>query len=85
MKEFESTLTSSWQPAKTAPKNRVIIACFEDCPVPVSATWNETEEQWAFSLVDVKLSQGKQSNTFFKTEYECEDALKAWMPMPELA
>ncbi|WP_028863873.1 hypothetical protein [Psychromonas aquimarina] len=85
MKEFESTLITGWQPAETAPKDNVIIACFDDCPIPVSATWNEPEQQWVFSLVDADLYQGKRNDTFFKTEYECANALKAWMPMPELA
>jgi len=85
MEQFESTQITGWQPATTAPKDSVIMARFNECPVPVTATWNEPEQQWVFSLVDVNLYQGKWTDTFFKTEYECADALKAWMPMPELA
>lgn len=84
MEQFESTQITGWQPAETAPKDSVIIACFEDCPIPVTTTWNEPEQHWVFSLVDVNLYQGKRNDIFFQTEYKCADALKAWMPIPEL-
>ncbi len=33
MEQFESTLVNGWQPAETAPKGDVIIACFSGHPV----------------------------------------------------
>ena len=85
MEQFEPTQVTGWQPAATAPKDSVIIACFHDCPLPVTTTWNEPEQQWIFSNVQVSCYQGKWNDTLFETEYECAGALKAWMPMPELA
>lgn len=73
----------TWQSPETAPKEDVFIACFDDCPLPVCCTWNEPEQQWVYSLVQVNLYQGKWNDTFFQTEYETSDALIAWMPLPE--
>ncbi len=61
----------------------MIIACFNDCPIPVLATWNEPEKQWVFPIVQVNLYEGKWNDTFFQTEYETEGELKAWMPLPK--
>ena len=83
--QFESTLVSDWKSAETAPKGDVIIALFTDHPVPVVATWNEPEQQWIFSNVQTNLFKDKWNDTFFETEYECAGALKAWMPMPQVA
>jgi len=85
MEQFEEALITGWQPPETAPKSDVILACFNDCPLPVTATWNEPEQHWVFSLVQVNLFNGKWNDTFFETEYESADALKAWMPLPEVA
>lgn len=85
MEQFESTPITGWQPAETAPKGDVIIAIFADHPVPVAATWNEPEQQWIYSDVKVDRYQGKWNDTYFKTEYETADALKAWMPLPKVA
>ncbi|PKF60647.1 hypothetical protein CW745_14040 [Psychromonas sp. psych-6C06] len=79
----ERNLTE-WQPAETAPKGDVIIAHFSGHPVPVAATWNDPEQQWIFSNVQVSCYEGKWNDTFFDTEYECADALKAWMPLPTI-
>lgn len=85
MEDLEETQNTGWQPPKTAPKKDVILACFDDCPLPVTATWNEPEQQWVFSLAQVNLFEGQWNDTFFETQYECADQLKAWMPLPQLA
>ena len=85
MEQFETNQTTGWQPAETAPKGDVIIACFDNYPIPVAATWNEPEQQWITSNVQANLYQGKWNDTFFETDYECADALKAWMPLPKVA
>ena len=73
---------NQWQPPKTAPKGDVIIALFDCTPIPVMATWNEPEQQWGCSSVQVNLYQGKWNDTYFQSEYETSNALKAWMPLP---
>ena len=77
--EQEVNDLSGWQAPETAPKEDVIIACFDDCPLPVTCTWNEPEQQWVFSLVQVNQFEGKWNDTFFQTEYETAGALKAWI------
>lgn len=73
---------TQWQPAETAPKTDVILALFDCCPIPVTATWNEPESQWVFAYVQVTQYEGKWNDTYFETDYETADALQAWMPLP---
>jgi len=73
---------SQWQPARTVPKDDVIIAKFASSPIPVLAAWNEPEQQWVYASIQVNLYQGKWNDTFFENQYETADALKTWMPLP---
>jgi len=78
-------MNGGWQPAQSAPKGDVIIGCFDNYPLPVCCAWNEPEQQWTIANMQVNLFRGKWNDTYFESEYECSDALKAWMPLPKAA
>lgn len=70
-----------WKSPETAPKYRVILACF-GFPWPVVALYNDAQGEWVTAEVEQSLYQGK-SDPGFVTKYFAEAELLGWMDMPE--
>lgn len=83
--QVEGILIQGWQPAITAPKGDVILAEFDNYPLPVATTWNQAQEQWVVANVQCDMYEGRWNDTYFENQYECAGDLKAWMPLPTKA
>ena len=70
-----------WQPGKTAPKDREIIAILDQKFPPVVAIWNGACGVWSFASVNCNLVDGEWNDTYFETDQRAE--IEYWMPMPE--
>ncbi len=72
-----------WQPAETAPKDRVIFAD-TGYPWPQVCLWDAECGKWAVASLNVTaVNAAKQSsNVWWETEYE--PAIQRWTEMPKL-
>lgn len=72
---------SVWQPAETAPRDRMILV---DTGMPWAsvATWSEYAEKWVLADLEWNVCDGK-ADPGFVTEYE--RTIKGWMELPEVA
>lgn len=70
------------QPPETAPKDRPILGCF-GYPWWQVATWNPAMGEWVTAQIEGNVYEG-QDDPGWITEYEQDNALRCWLPMPEL-
>ena len=72
---------SAWQPAETAPRDRMILV---DTGMPWAsvATWSEYAEKWVLAELEWNVCDGL-ADPGFVTEYE--RTIKGWMELPEVA
>ncbi len=83
-KPHKCALPTGWQPAKTAPKDKLILADF-GWPWPVPTMWDVASESWAaMSAQRDGDAKGVALTAWFETEYERSEDMRQWMPMPAL-
>lgn len=70
----------AWHSPETAPKDRLILACF-GFPWPVVAMYSDANDEWVTAEVEQSLYQGK-SDPSFVSEYFSEAELLGWIEMP---
>ena len=73
-----------WQPPETAPKDGTTFLADIGLPWPVVCAWNGSAGGWAWAEHQIDIYKGQWNEVYFQTEWETEDELKAWMPLPEL-
>lgn len=73
---------SKWLSAESAPKDGTQFLADVGFPWLVMACWSEAEEQWMYASFQVSDYQGKKDPSY-ETEWEDEDGLKRWQPLPE--
>jgi hypothetical protein len=71
---------ADWRPAKTAPKDRLILANFE-WPWPTVATWSDTLGCWVAAELQWSVYQGMGDPGFVT---EIEPRILGWMNLPEI-
>ena len=69
--------------AKTAPKNGSAFLAHVGMPWLVMCSWNECSQQWVWADLQVEPCNG-EADTYFQNEYDLEDALIGWLPLPEI-
>ena len=75
---------SGWQPAETAPKDRLILA-HTGYPWPVLAVWSPASAKWCTASYNVSATtEGGVHDAWFENEWESSDDLRCWMPLPKL-
>ena len=70
----------SWQAPQTAPKDRMILACF-GYPWPFMALFSAAQGEWAGAQVEHSLYEG-MPDPGFVTEYFAETELLGWVALP---
>lgn len=78
---------SEWQPAETAPKDRLVLGKFYMQPFPAPIYWNEHDEKWAYPnlcIEQICRDDGVFSDSWFETEREHDKYLVGWMELPEV-
>lgn len=82
-KTKKQTENNQWQPAETAPKDRVILAD-AGWPWPLACLWDAQANKWAIAFLNVEtLNEKKESlGVWWETEYEPK--LMRWMEIPKL-
>ena len=76
---------SEWQPAETAPKDRLVLGKFYMQPFPVPVHWNEHDEKWSYPNLYAEAicrDDGVFSNVWFESEQEHDKYLVGWMDLP---
>lgn len=69
---------------KTAPKDmNIFLGLFEGYPYLVSTSWNPHEKAWVYATQNCNMMHGEYTDPYFETEYEKENTLIGWLPMPE--
>ena len=69
-----------WQPAASAPRDRVILAD-TGYPWPVLAIWSDFTDGWVTTELQASLCEGKADPAWVS---EREDELLGWMELPEV-
>ncbi len=67
---------------KEAPKDRLIIAVFNNYP-PTVAHWNAAIKKWASATVQSAQLEGQGDDTYFETGWFEPEELKQWIEIPE--
>jgi len=66
----------------TAPKDTTFLGNF-GWPWLCMTRWNEATSQWTYASMQFGLYEGVP-DIYYETENEPEDALKGWLPLPNL-
>ncbi len=66
----------------TAPKDTNFLGNF-GWPWLCMTSWNEATSQWTYANMQFGLYEGVP-DIYYYTENEPEDALKGWLPLPDL-
>jgi hypothetical protein len=67
----------------TAPKDTNFLGHF-GWPWLCMTRWNEATGHWTYANMQVGLYEGEWTDIYYETENEPEDALKGWIPLPDL-
>ena len=73
-----------WQTMDTAPVDDLLILDV-GWPYAVVGAWNEHEQQWIYSELEINRVDGDFNDPYFGNEYISNENVKGWMPLPEVA
>jgi len=72
-----------WQKMDTAPVDDLLILDV-GWPYAVIGTWNEHEQQWIYSELEINRVDGDFNDPYFVNESISNENVKGWMPLPEV-
>lgn len=79
----DSTANTNWQPMDSAPKTGEVFLADMGWPWPLLACWNKYESKWVYVMLQMNIVDGID-DPYFENDYDKDDALKKWMPLPDL-
>jgi len=75
---------SHWQSPETAPKDSTTFLADFGCLVAVVASWSKVHGVWCAATPQLGLYHDAFDDAYFDNEFFKGDALKGWMPLPEV-
>jgi hypothetical protein len=75
---------NDWLPPESAPKDGTVFIGDFGYPWPLQALWDPYDEHWNYCVANADLMANGKYNFYFETEYESNESLLRWMPMPKL-
>ena len=74
---------NKWQPMDTAPVDDLLILDV-GLPYVVVGAWNEHEQQWVYSELEINRVDGNFNDPYFGNVYISNADVKGWMKLPEV-
>jgi len=75
---------NKWQPMETAPVDDLLILDVGR-PYAVIGAWNEYEQQWVYSELEINRVDGSFNDPYFINIFIDDENVNGWMPLPEVS
>jgi len=83
IKNERLSVDNGWRSMDTAPADDMVILDV-GWPYAVIGAWNEHEQQWIYSELEINCVGGNFNDPSFHNEYAETIEVKGWMPLPEV-